>query len=245
MLDPTMHRQGEPEILPGRKLAARVAGVFVAPLDHFVTRAVETLPLTFEGIEGDFHAGHTRRSGGREPWYPRGTEMRNERQLSIVAPDELAIVAERMGLAEIRPEWIGANLLLDGVPMLSMLPAGTMLFFKGGVTHQGRRPERALPACRALDRRACRHGRPRRRLAAVPQGGKAPARAGRLGREARHDLGGRGGFGARAGAVDLSGLVGGVLRSSSSSGSSRRVARQRVSDALIWSTTKKRAASRS
>lgn len=134
MLDPIMHREGEPEILPGRKLAARVAGVYTAPFDHFVTRAVDTLPLSFEGIEGDFHAGHTRRSGGREPWYPRGTEMRNERQLSIVAPDELAIVAERMGLAEIKPEWIGANLLLDGVPMLSMLPAGTMLFFKGGVT---------------------------------------------------------------------------------------------------------------
>lgn len=134
MLDPTMRREGEPEILPGRKLAARVAGVYTAPFDHFVTRAVEALPLSFEGIDGDFHAGHVRRSGGREPWYPRGTEMRNERQLSIVAPDELAVVAERMGLTEIKPEWIGANLLLDGVPMLSMLPSGTMLFFKGGVT---------------------------------------------------------------------------------------------------------------
>lgn len=134
MLDPTMRREGEPEILPGRKLGGRVAGIYVAPSDHFVTRAVDTLPLGFEGIDGDFHAGHTRRSGGREPWYPRGTEMRNERQLSIVAPDELAIVAERMGLAEVRPEWIGANLLLDGIPKLSMLPAGTMLFFKGGVT---------------------------------------------------------------------------------------------------------------
>jgi len=134
MLDPTMHREGEPEILPGRKFAARVAGVYTAPEDHFVTWAVETLPLTFEGIVGDVHAGHTRRSGGREPWYPRGTEMRNERQLSIVAPDEMAIVAERMGLAEIKPEWIGANLLLEGVPMLSMLPSGTKLFFKGGVT---------------------------------------------------------------------------------------------------------------
>ena len=134
MLDPTMRRESEPEILPGRKLTARVAGVYTAPFDHFVTQAVDALPLSFEGIEGDFHAGHTRRSGGREPWYPRGTEMRNERQLSIVAPDELAIVAERMGIAEIKPEWIGANLLLDGVPMLSMLPAGTILFFKGGVT---------------------------------------------------------------------------------------------------------------
>src|SRR6185437_11288928 len=79
-------------------------------------------------------AGHTRRSGGREPWYPRGTEMRNERQLSILASDELAQAAQGMGLAEIKPEWIGANLVLEGLPHLSMLPSGTLLFFKGGVT---------------------------------------------------------------------------------------------------------------
>ncbi|BCH15972.1 MOSC domain-containing protein [Mesorhizobium sp. L-2-11] len=122
------------EIIPARKLAARVAGLYVAPSDHFQTRAVDELRLGFDGIEGDFHAGATRRSGGREPWYPRGTEMRNERQLSVVAADELAIVAQRMGIAEIEPEWIGANLLIEGLPQLSMLPSGTLLFFKGGVT---------------------------------------------------------------------------------------------------------------
>lgn len=122
------------DIVPGRKLTARAAALYAAPSDHFETRRVEELRLSFDGIEGDFHAGATRRSGGREPWYPRGTEMRNERQLSLVAADELAIVAERMGIAEIKPEWIGANLLIEGVPHLSMLPAGSLLFFKGGVT---------------------------------------------------------------------------------------------------------------
>lgn len=122
------------EIIPAKKLSARAAALYAAPFDHFQTRPVGELRLGFDGISGDFHAGPTRRSGGREPWYPRGTEMRNERQLSVVAADELAIVAERMGLAEIRPEWIGANLVVEGVPHLSMLPAGTLLFFKGGVT---------------------------------------------------------------------------------------------------------------
>lgn len=122
------------EIVPARKLAARVAGVYRAAGDHFETAPVEALTLGFAGIEGDFHEGHTRRSGGREPWYPRGTEIRNERQLSIVAPDELATVAQRMEIAEVRPEWIGANLLIEGLPRLSMLPAGSFLFFKGGVT---------------------------------------------------------------------------------------------------------------
>lgn len=122
------------EIIPARKLAAKAAALYVAPADHFQTRPVDELRLGFDGISGDFHAGPTRRSGGREPWYPRGTEMRNERQLSIVAVDELAIVAKRMDLAEIKPEWIGANLVIEGVPNLSMLPSGTLLFFKGGVT---------------------------------------------------------------------------------------------------------------
>ncbi|QPC88239.1 MOSC domain-containing protein [Mesorhizobium sp. NBSH29] len=121
-------------IHPGRKLAATVAGVFLASGDDFVTQPVESLSLSFEGISGDFHGGYTRRSGGREPWYPRGTEMRNERQLSIVAADELEAVADRMGIAKIMPEWIGANLVLEGVANLSMLPAGSLLFFKDGVT---------------------------------------------------------------------------------------------------------------
>lgn len=126
--------QGDPEILPGRKLSAVVSGTYAATSRHFETSAVAGLTLGFDGIEGDVHAGYTRRSGGREPWYRRGTEIRNERQLSIVAPDELAVVAQRMGIDEVKPEWIGANLLVSGIPRLSMVPAGTLLFFKGGVT---------------------------------------------------------------------------------------------------------------
>ena len=134
MLDLFPEAEKPIEIIPARKLVAKVAALYVAPSDHFETRPVDSLRLGFDGISGDLHAGATRRSGGREPWYPRGTEMRNERQLSVVAADELAIVAERMGLAEIKPEWIGANLVIEGVPHLSMLPAGTLLFFKDGVT---------------------------------------------------------------------------------------------------------------
>ncbi|MER8659633.1 molybdenum cofactor sulfurase [Mesorhizobium sp. M1148] len=134
MLDLFPESEKPVDIIPARKLSAKVAALYVAPSNHFQTRPVEALQLGFEGIDGDFHAGATRRSGGREPWYPRGTEIRNERQISIVAADELAVVAERMGLAEIKPEWIGANLLIEGVPHLSMLPSGTLLFFRSGLT---------------------------------------------------------------------------------------------------------------
>jgi hypothetical protein len=39
-----------------------------------------------------------------------------------------------MGLAELRPEWIGANLAIEGVPRLSYLPPGTRLFFEGNAS---------------------------------------------------------------------------------------------------------------
>jgi hypothetical protein len=122
-----------------RTLKGTLLGLYRTPTgasgdDGFVTEAVDTLPLSLDGIEGDRHGGPTRRSGGREPWYPRGTLMRNERQLSILAPDELAAIATDMGVAEIRAEWIGGNLLVGGLAHLTLLPARTLLFIEGGVT---------------------------------------------------------------------------------------------------------------
>lgn len=134
MLDPFTRMDDEPAIQPARKVRGTVAGLFKADGRDFVTRQVEALPLTFEGIPGDVHAGHTRKSGSREPWYPRATEMRNERQLSILSPEELRSIASRLGLPELRAEWIGGNMLLEGIDALTMLPPRTLLFFEGGVT---------------------------------------------------------------------------------------------------------------
>ena len=123
-----------PEINPARRIKGQVSAVLAALDGDFVSAEVAELRVGFDGIEGDYHAGPTRRSGGREPWYPRGTEIRNERQVSIVAEDELALAAGEMGIARIAPAWIGANLVIAGIPMLSMLPPRTQLFFEGGVT---------------------------------------------------------------------------------------------------------------
>ncbi len=117
------------------KIAARVDGLFrtVDPRS-FETVATDSLTLGFDGIAGDRHGGTIRRSGGREPWYPRGTEMRNERQLSLLAPNDLAVIAKGMDVPEIRPEWIGGNLLISGIKDFTLLPPRTCLFFEGGVT---------------------------------------------------------------------------------------------------------------
>lgn len=123
-----------PEITPAYRLKGRVTATLAARGGDFLTEAAASLEMDIDGVTGDFHAGPTRKSGGREPWYPRGTEIRNERQLSIVAADELALAAATMGIDRIEPGWIGANLMLEGFAQLSMLPPRTQLFFEGGVT---------------------------------------------------------------------------------------------------------------
>lgn len=129
-----------------------VAGVFVATgapvlpdvlaaatLTHdFVTTATLSLQLDLSGIPGDLHGGPTRRSGAREPWLPRGTVIRNDRQLSALAVDELAMVASDLGIAELRPEWIGANLLVDGLPSFSEIAPGSRLAIGGAWGGKGR-----------------------------------------------------------------------------------------------------------
>ncbi len=125
---------GLQEILPARRLAGKVERVLLAAGSHFVTAPVQSLALTFAGIVGDHHAGLTRKAGGREPWYPRGTEMRNERQVSLVSAADLQAIAASMGLAEVKPEWLGANIVVSGLPDFSLIPPRTLLFFEGGVT---------------------------------------------------------------------------------------------------------------
>ena len=119
---------------PPRKLKATVRKVLRAAGDDFVSTEASRLPITFEGIEGDFHAGISRRSGSREPWYERDTVMRNERQVSILSREELDEIAQAMGIETLEPGWIGANLVLEGIARMSYLPPRTQLFFEGGAT---------------------------------------------------------------------------------------------------------------
>lgn len=97
-----------------------------------VTRPVHQIVLDWHGVVGDSHAGATRKADVRIPHYRRGSVVRNERQVTVVAPDQLAEVATRLNLPEIRPEWLGANMMLTGVPHLTLLPPATRLIFASG-----------------------------------------------------------------------------------------------------------------
>ena len=116
-----------------QRLTGITMGVYLG-LDKasFITTSQSQVEVTFAGFEGDRHAGITRKADSRTPHYPRGTEIRSDRQVSIVAVEELAEIATAMDLPEIKPEWLGANLLLQGIPGLTQLPPMTRLFFSTG-----------------------------------------------------------------------------------------------------------------
>jgi hypothetical protein len=118
--------------MSGRMLAATVRGVYRVPGGQLASIAAPSITLTFAGVDGDRHAGLTRSSGSREPWYPRGLTMRNERQISILSEEELAEVAAGLGIPTLRAEWIGGNLLLSGLAHLTRLPSRSILMFPSG-----------------------------------------------------------------------------------------------------------------
>ncbi|MBS7697893.1 MULTISPECIES: MOSC domain-containing protein [unclassified Chelatococcus] len=126
-----------PRIFPGRRLRGNVTATLKAGQGggtyDFVTVAVSDLTVTYEGIPGDRHYGLTRLSGAREPWYPRGTEMRNDRQISLLAAEELADIASGLKIPSVKAEWIGGNIVVEGLPAFSMIPPRTRLMFAGGV----------------------------------------------------------------------------------------------------------------
>ncbi len=94
-----------------------------------------SLTLTFDGIVGDCHSGPTMVSDARTlKQYPRGVPLKNRRQVSIVSVEEMAEVAETLAIPVLPPEWVGANLLVSGIPDLTILPPATRMMFSSGAT---------------------------------------------------------------------------------------------------------------
>ena len=99
------------------------------------SHAIDSVSVTFEGFAGESHSGLTRKSCVRvKDQYTEGTVIRNTRQISIVSLEELAFIADLMDVDHIKPEWLGANLCLSGIPDLTLLPPSTRLICSGGVS---------------------------------------------------------------------------------------------------------------
>ncbi|WP_415183510.1 MOSC domain-containing protein [Phaeovulum sp.] len=96
---------------------------------------VDRLWCSFDGPEGEDHAGMTRPSCSRmTQQYPLGTTIRNTRQMSIISEEELIAIAAEMGLETLAPEWLGATVVLRGLPALTQLPPSSRLQVADGVT---------------------------------------------------------------------------------------------------------------
>ncbi|MEC3859703.1 MOSC domain-containing protein [Mesobacterium sp. TK19101] len=108
---------------------ARIVWLGLVPADGGLqAEARDNLVLGFDGIPGEKHGGLTRASCSRViSQHPRGTEIRNARQVSIASAEDLALIAADMGLDAIRPEWIGASMVIEGIPDFSHVPPSSRL----------------------------------------------------------------------------------------------------------------------
>lgn len=89
--------------------------------------------LDFDGIAGEFHGGATRPSCSRVlSQYPRGTEICNVRQLSVVSQEELDEIAARMGLDALDPRWLGTSMVIKGIPDFTRIPPSSRLQTESG-----------------------------------------------------------------------------------------------------------------
>lgn len=96
---------------------------------------LQQVHASFAGVAGEDHGGLTRASCSRVvAQYPKGTEIRNVRQFSVVSAEELAIIAAEMGVQALDPAWIGASLVLEGIPDFSHLPPSSRLQNSDGTT---------------------------------------------------------------------------------------------------------------
>lgn len=91
--------------------------------------------LSFEGLAGEVHSGLTRSSCVRvKKLYETGTPIRNTRQLSVISSEEMAEVAKALGLDRMDPTWLGASMVIEGIPDFTRVPPSSRLIFSSGAS---------------------------------------------------------------------------------------------------------------
>ena len=110
-------------------------GRVLTPEDSIKSEALNTVETTFDGIVGESHSGATRPSCLRVTMlHPKSTEIRNTRQLSILSAEENAEIAASIGLEQLDPSWLGASIVISGVPDFTHIPPGSRLQTAAGTT---------------------------------------------------------------------------------------------------------------
>lgn len=100
-----------------------------------LSTSADSLDLGFDGPAGERHSGRTRPSCSRlTTQHPRGTEIANVRQVSVVSAEELSLIATDMGLDRLDPAWLGATLVIEGIPDFTLVPPSSRLQGPDGAT---------------------------------------------------------------------------------------------------------------
>lgn len=103
--------------------------------DSLRSLGLKTANVSFAGIEDESHGGLTRASCSRVlSQHRRGTEIRNTRQFSIMSQEQLAQIAQGMGVSGLTPDQVGASLMLRGIPDFTHVPPSSRLQTPVGTT---------------------------------------------------------------------------------------------------------------
>lgn len=95
----------------------------------------DALDLGFDGAAGERHEGRERASCVRVTnLYPKGTRIRNVRQLTVLSGEELDAIAAEMGLGAVDPALLGASVVVRGIPDFTHVPPSARLQGASGVT---------------------------------------------------------------------------------------------------------------
>lgn len=96
---------------------------------------VEQLQLGFGGVAGARHEGEIRPSCVRvKNLYPQGTEIRNVRQLTILSQEEMSQIARAMEADSLDPRYLGASVVVKGIPDFTHIPPSSRLQGPDGAT---------------------------------------------------------------------------------------------------------------
>ncbi len=110
-------------------------GRVVNSVENLRAEALNEVMAGFGGMPDDCHGGETRASCVRvASQYPEGTTIANTRQFSILSAEELDVIATEMGVEDFDPEWIGASIVLRGIPDFTYVPPASRLQSTSGAT---------------------------------------------------------------------------------------------------------------